>query len=275
MMRLAAVHHGFALPRPGRGAAAAALALLASLCVAWPTAAGAQAAAPSTAATPAPTPTVDEVVAAHIAARGGADRLHALRSMRASGLMKSGPGRVAPVVREIERPGRIRLEMTYQGMSSVYAHDGTIGWRVAPHEGVFEPIQLPPEVTAPSVDQLDIEGPLLDWRTKGHVVTLAGRTDVAGRPAWDLEIKLAGGTVRHDLVDAETFLVVRSDVERVISGRRTRMTTSFSDYREVGGLRFPHKIEIQVSGRPDRQEFVVQSVELDVDIDDSRFQLPK
>ena len=231
--------------------------------------------APAAAASAAKLPSVDEIVAAHVAARGGADRLHALQSMRATGLAKAGPGRVAPVVREIARPGKIRLEITYQGLSSVYAHDGTAGWQVAPMQGKFDPEPLPAEIAAPSVDQLDIEGPLLDWRKKGHQVHLVGRATVGDRAAYDLETRLSSGIVRHDFVDAETWMILRTDTERVAGGRRVMLETTFDDYRAVGGIKFPHHVVTQARGRPQKLEFTVEKIELDPVIDPARFQLPR
>jgi hypothetical protein len=230
---------------------------------------------PPVATATATTPTVDEIVAANVAARGGADRLHALQSMRAKGLAMMAGGKVAPVVREIARPGRIRLEITYQGLSSVYAHDGKVGWQVAPLQGHFEPERLPEEVSAPSVDQLDIEGPLVDWKAKGHTVTLVGRTKVGDRDAYDLELRLASGAIRHDFIDAQTFLTLRTDVERVVGGRKVPLETTFGDYRSVDGIVYPFLIETRRRGRPQSLKFVVKTIELNPAIDEARFQLPR
>jgi hypothetical protein len=130
-------------------------------------------------------------------------------------------------------------------------------------------------VAAPSVDQLDIEGPLLDWRAKGHTVTLAGPAEVGGRKAYDLEVRLAGGALRHDFIDAETWMLVRTDVERVVGSRRVRLETTFSDFREVGGLVYPHVIETRAKGRPRSLRFEVETIELDPEIDDARFRFPE
>jgi hypothetical protein len=219
-------------------------------------------------------PSLDAVVAAHVQARGGAAKLHALQSMRATGLAFFPGGKEAPVVREIARPGRIRLEISYQGLEGVYAHDGTQGWQVAPLQGHFAPEPLPPEVAAPSVDQLDIEGPLLDWRQKGHAVTLVGRAKVGDRDAYELEEHLKGGAVRRDFLDAQSYLILRTDVERVIGGRKAMLETTFDDYRAVDGLMFPFRIETRRAGRPQSLRFEVQKVEVNPTIDAARFRMP-
>jgi hypothetical protein len=218
--------------------------------------------------------TVDTIVAGHVAARGGKERIQALQSMRATGLATSSGGRVARVVREIKRPGRIRVEFTFQGLSSIYAHDGERGWQVAPLMGHFAPEPLPPETAAAAVDQLDIEGPLVDWRAKGHSVELVGRETIGGRETFKLEERLKGGELRFDYIDAETHLLARTDVARTLGGRRVDLETTFADYRPVGGLVFPHLIESRAKGRPQSLRIVVETTELDPDLDEARFRMP-
>src|SRR5262245_56083635 len=90
------------------------------------------AAAPS----PSPPPTADALVARNVAARGGRERLSNVRSIRMTGrLAPSGPGVEAPIRLELKRPDRIRMEVTFQGMTGVQAFDGTSGWQIAPFRG--------------------------------------------------------------------------------------------------------------------------------------------
>lgn len=223
-----------------------------------------------------PSPTVDEIVASNLAARGGKARIQSLGSIRESGTVRGSGGRVAQVVREIKRPGLFRLEFSYQGTTSVFAHDGTSGWQVAPLQGQFEPLAMPPEADAAGgVDQRDIEGPLVDWKQKGHVVTLAGRESIDGKEAFKLEVAMQGGATRVDYVDAASRLVVRSDVTRLIRGHATVMQNSFSDFREVDGIVFPHVIETRVKDRPQVLTITVEKIELDPTLDDARFRLPQ
>lgn len=219
---------------------------------------------------------VDEIVASHLAARGGQEKLQALRSIRETGTVTASDGRVARVVREIERPGLFRLEFVFQGTTSVFAHDGRQGWQVAPLQGKFEPELVPPEIdSAGGVDQRDLEGPLVDWREKGHVVELAGREILPGGEAFKLKVTLKGGAVRWDYVDVKTRQVVRSDVPRMVRGRQMILQNLFSDFREVGGIVFPHRIETHVKDRPQVLTILVSKVELDPDLDDARFRMPE
>ncbi len=227
------------------------------------------------AACSSPSP-VDEVVASNLAARGGKERIQALRSIRETGTVTASGGRVARVVREIKRPGLFRLEFSFQGTTSVFAHNGETGWQVAPLQGQFEPQTVAPEAdSAGEVDQRDLEGPLVNWREKGHLVELVGRETLPGGEAFKLKVTLKGGVVRHDYVDVASRQVVRSDVTRIVRGHPVVLENTFSDFREVDGLVFPHHIETHATDRPEVLRIAIEKVELDPDLDDERFRLPE
>jgi hypothetical protein len=219
---------------------------------------------------------VDEVVASNLAARGGMERIKALSSIRETGTATASGGRVARVIRAIKRPGLFRLEFSAQGATSVFANDGSTGWQVAPLQGVFEPQVVPPDADAAGgVDQRDIEGPLVDWREKGHLVELVGREMLPGGEAHKLRLTLAGGAIRHDYIDVASHLLVRSDVTRIVRGRPVELQNTFSDFREVGGLVFPHAIETRAKDRPEVVRIEVETIELNPELDDALFRFPR
>lgn len=224
--------------------------------------------------TPPPSP-VDEIVDAHIAARGGLEAIQALQSIRATGIATASGGRVARVTQEIKRPGLYRLEFDSQGTTAVFAHDGETGWQVAPRQGIFEPQPVTPENDSEAgIDERDIEGPLVNWRDKGHTVELVGREMLADGEADKLEITLADGRVRYDYVDVASHQLVRSDKNERIGGLSLQIEETYSDFREVGGMSFPHRIETHVTNRPETITITVDAIELNPEIDDSRFRFP-
>lgn len=230
----------------------------------------------STSSSPSPSSPVDEIIAAHLAARGGKDRIQALQSIRETGTVTASDGRVARVVREIQRPGLFRLEFTYQGTTSVFANDGKTGWQIAPLQGQFEPQAMPPAADAAGgADQRDIEGPLVDWKEKGHAVELAGRESLDGKQVDKLKTVLRGGVVRYDYVDAASHMIVRSDVPRLVRGHRVELQTTFSDFRKVSGIVFPHHLEIHVKDRPQILNIAVEKIELNPQLDPASFQMPR
>ena len=218
---------------------------------------------------------LDDLIARHIEARGGLARIKALQSVRMTGTASAGPGRVAVVTREVKRPGRLRMEFAFQGVTAVFAWDGRRGFQVSPLDGSLEPRPLSPENTELALEQADIEGPLVDWRAKGHRLELLGREKLEGSEAFKLKLTLASGPVRYLYLDGKSCLLVRSETARTLRGRELQLETTLADYKPEGGLMFPHVIESGASGRPARLKVVVDKVELNPPLDDSRFELPE
>ncbi len=243
--------------------------LLALAAVALVAVAAALAAGPA-----APTPTVDEIVARHVAARGGSKKLQSIETLRQKGHATAGPNRTALVTREVKRPARTRFEFKVQGVTAVYLSDGVRGWEVFPFDGDVDPRQLSGDVVSEAAEQGDIEGPLVGWKTKGHRVELAGRETVGGRETYKVKLTLKSGGVRYEYLDAKNFYLVRTDSTRQVRGRDVRIETTFGDFRKTGGVLFPRLIEVAAEGRPNRLQIVVDTIELNPPLSDARFEIP-
>src|SRR5262249_56239721 len=99
-------------------------------------------------------PTVDELVAKNIEAKGGATALNNLQTLRATGKL------LLPVQGQIElgylqtkkRPDDVRTEASLQGMTQIEAYDGREGWKVSPFFGPNHPNPLSPTTATPPFD---------------------------------------------------------------------------------------------------------------------------
>lgn len=223
----------------------------------------------------APVPTVDDIVAQHVKARGGREALAAVKTLRMTGRAISGPGREAIVRREIARPGRIRTEFVFQGTTGVYVWDGSSGWQVSPLDGSLEAKPLAQEAGALSAEQADFEGPLVDWKAKGHTIERVGSANLPDGEAHELKVTLKSGVVRHVWVDAASGLIVKTASTRKWRGRDTEFEVLYGDYRPTGGIPFARTLDIGAKGRPQRLKIVVENVEINPPLDDSRFKMPR
>jgi outer membrane lipoprotein-sorting protein len=233
-------------------------------------AAAASAPAPATAVKP----TVDTIVARYVEARGGLAKIRSIETLRQHGHVTAGPSREALVMRELKRPNKTRFEFTLQGVTAVFASDGVRGWQVSPFRGDVGPHPLPDEVVAEAVEQGDIEGPLVDWKTKGHKVELAGTEPVDGHPAYKLKVTLKSGDVRYDYIDAKTYRLVRTDSTRQVRGQPLPIVTTFGDYKKIEGALFPGHVEVAAEGRPNHLVLTVEKVEINPTLADTRFAVP-
>ena len=220
-----------------------------------------------------PPPTVDSIVADYVAARGGLAKIRAIQTLRQTGRAFGGQGREAVVVRELKRPGRIRFEFTVQGVTAVFACDGKKGWKVSPFDDDMQLTELPDEVTQDAIEQADIEGPLVDWKSKGHQLEFVGRESVNGHDAYKLKLTLKTGGVRYEYIDVASHYEVRADSTRQVRGRDVQLVTTFADQKKAGGVLFPRHIEVVAAGRAQKLRIVVDKIEINPTLSDARFEL--
>jgi len=218
--------------------------------------------------------TVDEILAKHYDACGGLDKMKALNTMRVTGTMEAGPGMEAPFTMERKRPGKQRMEFTLQGMTGIQAFDGEKTWSVMPFMGKKDPEVGTDEDNKSAKDDADFDGALVDWKTKGHTVELAGKEPVEGADAFKLKVTKKNGDVEYDYLDAETFLLVKTEGKVRRRGTEIEGETTFSDYKEVDGLMEPFSIETGAKGMPQKRKMTFTKIELNVPLDDARFAVP-
>jgi hypothetical protein len=221
--------------------------------------------------------TLDEIVARSLAASGGAERLKAVRTRRMTGTMKvmAGEGSETPIVIESMRPRSMRFELKVRGVAVIQAFDGRKGWKIVPFAGDTTPYPMPKDEQSEAAERAEFDSPLLDAAARGTKIRLQGRDEVDGSEAFKLRVTRKDGFVRDVWVDSRSFLEVRHGTKRSIEGRTLELHSTFSDFREVSGLKLPFRVVSSTKGRPEAQVVVFDSIELDVPIDESRFSMPK
>jgi len=220
--------------------------------------------------------TVDEIVTRYLAARGGLERIRSVESLRMTGTLSPAPGEKGPFRLELKRPGRMRVEMILQGTTLTQATDGTTAWIIAPMLAGGGAVLLPPDEAQSLKDQADMEGPLVDWKAKGHRVELIARERRPGGEAFRLKVRLKSGDVRYLLIDAATYRQVAEEGERPSPRGLVTIETRLSDHRVVDGLLVAFVVEIGMKGGEgdEEQKIVFDKVELNVAMDDLRFAAP-
>lgn len=216
--------------------------------------------------------TVDEVVAKHVAAMGGADKIKAAKTIKMTGKAEM-QSMEAPFVMTLKQPGMMRMEITIQGLVLVQAYDGKSGWAIVPFTGKKDPEAVTADEAKELQDQADL-WPLVDYQAKGNKVEMLGKDKIEGTDAYKLKLTRTNGDVDVLYLDADSFLEIKEEGTRTVRGSEQQNETSLADYREVGGVMFPYAIESGIKGSPEKQKINLEKVELNVPVDDSAFKMP-
>lgn len=217
-------------------------------------------------------PTIQSVLASHAKASGPADSVKSRRlHLR---LIGAAPFEI-PVMTEAARPNLLRKEVSLQGSTQVTAYDGKQGWKTDPFvPGGDKPMALPAIEAQALAGEADFDGILVNPAAKGIKLAYGGAAQVNGKPAHVIKAVLADGSPATIWLDAASWLEVKRTQNGLVMGKMQALDTYLSDYRDVGGIKFPHKIESGLSGAKEKITIVMDKVELNVPLAQARFVQP-
>jgi len=224
---------------------------------------------------PATAPTLDELVAKNIEAKGGAEAVHALQSLRRSGSLLVNEGKIRLAYAQTKkRPLEVRTEATLQGMTAVQAFDGKDGWQISPFQGRKDPERMSADDVKALMEDAEMDGPLVDWKEKGSTIEYVGREDVDGTDAYKIKVTRKNGDINFVYLDPDHFLEIRVLTQRVQQGALVETETDLGDYEKVNGVFVPTSVDAGSKGDADKQKIVIDKAEGNIPVDDAIFHFP-
>ena len=196
----------------------------------------------SSAAGTGPAPDVDKIIARHLIARGGADRIHAINSLIFEHGKYSEPGHEGSgdATMMLMRPYYKLVGDPRRKFDFLEGYDGA-AWEYYGDPGIL--LRTTGAASKAARHFADVEGPLLDYKLKGSTAQLAGTESIDGHPTWDVRITLPDGCQADNFIDQKTYMMLASAQTAKVHafGNEVTSRTQYSDFRPVAGVLFPFK----------------------------------
>ena len=217
-------------------------------------------------------PTVDDIVAKNLKAKGGAEKLKSMQTMQMSGKATLQGMDVSMRIYS-KRPNMTRQEVKLQDKTIVSAYDGSTAWWINPLAGVDQAQELSGAQADSLKDQADFDGVLTDYKAKGNTVELVGTENIEGRKAYHLKVTKKSGQVQHYFLDADSGIDLRVQTTLEQGGQQMSITSDLSNYQEVSGVMVPFSMKQSMNGMP-LMQMTIEKVEFNVPMEDSLFKMP-
>jgi hypothetical protein len=218
--------------------------------------------------------TAEELVNKNIEAKGGMDKIKAVKTRRMTGKLIGG-GITATAGEENMRPNLVRETFSLQGMTAVQAYDGSAGWQIQPFGGRKDPELTGEDDMRDLLIDSDFDGALVDYKAKGNVVEYLGHDIVDGDDALRLKITLKNGDILYYYLDPDTYLEIRKETQEFIRGSVRESASELGSYKPIAGVMYPFSIASGPKNDPASwQTVTVEKIEVNVPLDESEFALP-
>ncbi len=185
--------------------------------------------------------TVDEVIAKHITAIGGKEKLEKITNVVFEGSM-TVQGAKLTIVRTTVQNKLDRQDISAGGMKAFDFTSDKDGWSFMPFQGMQKPEPKTAEALKEGQSDLDIAGQLFNYAAKGSKAELLGKEDVEGTECLKIKLTLAGGKDVTYFIEPETYMIVRRKEISKADGKEMEIITDYSDYKEVEGVKFAHSV---------------------------------
>ena len=208
--------------------------------------------------------TAEKVIENYIKAVGGADKLRSITDqvMKMSTEMQ---GMTIELVSSWKAPGKILVTTGMGGnIMQKQVFDG--------ERGQVEAMGQKMELSGKQLEDMKIQAilfPELEYKSLGFELKLAEIEDIDGKPAYKVQISSPQGTSKSEFFDVASGLKVRSVASQETQMGPMTVTSSYGDYREVDGIKFPFSLKQQVG--PQALDLKVGSIEMNKGVSDDLF----
>ncbi|HEY3250729.1 MAG TPA: outer membrane lipoprotein-sorting protein [Ignavibacteria bacterium] len=215
--------------------------------------------------------TADDIIQKYTEAIGGKDNIKSVKTLIMSGKV-TVHGMDLPLTITFKRPGKVRIDVTLQGMTQTQAFDGSTAWQI---EFMKSKIEKMSDEQAKSIKIMaDFEGLLVKYKEKGYTAELLGEEKVDSADTYKILITNVSGDSIYYYIDTKTFLTAKR--MNINKRRNVMVETYFESFKNFSGLVLPVSLEIrQEQDEEASQKVTLENVVVNPEVDDSIFKMPE
>lgn len=218
--------------------------------------------------------TVDEIIKKYADNLGGLEAFNKVKTVKFTGSLNVS-GNDLPMTIQTINGVATRTDLEAMGQQVIRAYKGGKGWTVNPFAGITKPTEMTGADLADIKAQSMLASALMDYKSRGHQVELAGQADVEGIKTFKIKLTSKDDNrVTYYYISTTDYNLIKSETDRDIQGQSTTIESFYSDLKEFNGLKFYMNREAKMNGET-FQTVSLSTVEFGVTIDEKIFEMPK
>lgn len=189
--------------------------------------------------------TADEIISKYIEARGGLEKLNAIKSIYMQGYKDIMGSTISMTVFK-QQDAFSRTDFMINDKKGFLLISAKEGWSFIP--GIHDQAEkISDQRLILMQTELDITGPLVDYTSKGNKVELVGKEEVNGIATYKIKATLPSGYTINYFIDRKTYLIIQTrqySIPEITEAniKNREIVFNMGNYRSVDGILFPYTI---------------------------------
>lgn len=216
--------------------------------------------------------TPDQLISKHIEFIGG-ENWKKINSIVSSGKYNYG-GMEFSFTSYSKAPNLYKYVVSLNGKNYTQSFDGNKGWKMDGFNNDTIPTLLNGKAALEMANEADVEleSPLMDYKKKGHKAILERTDTIQSISCFKIKFTKNDGETETYFFNTRSYeLIMKSAISKNEEMKDAIISTFYSDYRSVNGLKIPFKSISKVNEQT-ILNVTIDKVELNVSVEDSIFQ---
>jgi hypothetical protein len=178
------------------------------------------------------TQTADEIVDKYIKAIGGKDAWKKVNTIKQEAIIDINGTEISVESITAHEKGS-KQTIFFSGMSGYTIYTPTAGYNFYPWQGHIKPEAITPEELKENEDNMDAQGPLIDYKEKGHTIEYVGMDDFEGTDCYKIKLTEKSGKIITNYIDPSNYFIIHSVTITKANGQENESKTDYSNYQKL------------------------------------------
>ncbi|MGN6402861.1 MAG: hypothetical protein ACTHMD_20560 [Flavisolibacter sp.] len=209
--------------------------------------------------------TADDIIAKHVQAMGGKEAWEKINSIKEEGILNLNGTEIGFTITALHNKGS-RQNISVAGLQGYTIYTPSSGWNFFPWQGHMKAEALTPEDVNENQDNLDVQGPLVDYKEKGHNAEYLGTDDFEGTDCYKIKLTEKSGKVITFYIDPSNYFIIHTVTLTKANGQEVETKTDYSNYQKL-----PEGIWVAMNISNGGSPLKIKKVEVNTSVDENTF----
>ncbi len=174
----------------------------------------------------------DSIINRYISAIGGREKIAQIKTIHIESYIDQGGVKIPIILNGIHQKA-IKQEFTFGGMTGYDITTDTAGWYFSPFNGMTQPDFKTPDRLKVDLFNLDLQGPLFDYKEKGYQAKFIEKDDVDGVECYVVMLTLKNNVIKKYYFDPATYYIIKESTKSEVDGVEQNNSVIYSNYQKT------------------------------------------